>query len=312
MSSPSITVAMLTYNRSLTAIRSLQSVATSPGVHVNIFDDGSDAEHLAVLERCCFDFPNVRLVKNPHNLGYCNNLIQALRYLANANTELVFLCESDMLLAEGWASVVDKAFKLSDDSVALAAMLHQDQVTLGRSADFRRRCLEGVIEYSDIDKPVVVKAPFGSCYTDFPDEQPHLRLDSHTLLYTSNSVGTIFFRRNFLLSILDHLDNLRFFPWQEDAWMCWACFAYNGFSPKSIMVLDPGLALTIGEDGLHGAMRLQNVRWSGSFLWRHKFTAKIVLLLYWLAEYTKPSKLLRRFRKFFYLVRVALGSGKYF
>lgn len=304
MSSPSIAVAMLTYNRSHTALRSLKSVASSPGVcSVTVFDDGSDAKNLAVLEKGCFDFPNVRLVKNPQNLGYCKNLIQALRHLASAETELVFLCESDMLLADGWVSAVDQAFKLSNCSVAMAAMLHQDQITPGRSASFQRRCLEGVTKYSGSDNEVFEKMPFGSCYTEFPDEQPSIRSGSYEIWYTSNSVGTIFFRRSFLLGIIGNLENIRFFPEQEDAWICWACFAFNRYSPKSLMVLDPGLALTIGENGLNGAMRLNNVRWSGNVLWRNNRTAKMILFLYWVVEYANLEKLPERIKKTFHLLK---------
>ena len=81
---------------------------------------------------------------------------------------------------------------------------------------------------------------------------------------------------------------------QQDAWLCWACYEYNNYNPKSLAVLDPGLALTFGEPGLHGDMRLNNLRWIGSFWWRFTYTSFLT------RQFIKSKYLLKRVVKRFF------------
>jgi len=275
------TVAVLTYNRGFTAVKSINSVAHDPHVaSVCIFDDGSTEENKALLRGCAEEYENVTLVENAKNSGYCNNLMKALRYLSQAKTEYVFLCESDMLLAEGWGGMAYNSFCHSPESVALSAMLHCDQLTPNRSARFRKRCLEGVYRTLADGSKEQIKKPFPSCYTLYPDAQPIVHLGRQNLRYVSNSVGTLIFRKVFIDKIISDVEQLRGYPEQEDAWLAWAYFAYNDFNPKSLMVLDPGIALTFGTDGLHGPMILSNLRWIGSWLWRYCWTSALTRRYY--------------------------------
>lgn len=270
------TVAVLTYNRGNTAVKSINSIALDPCVaSVCVFDDGSTEDNIALLRNCSESHECVKIIENKNNMGYCSNLIKALRYLSQAKTEYVFLCESDMLLAEGWGKMADEAFCHSPESVVLSAMLHRDQLTQNRSARFRKRCLEGVYRTLANGSKEQIEKPFPSSYTLYPDAQPIVELGRQNLRYVSNSIGTLIFRTAFMKKILHDLEQIHEYPEQEDAWLSWACFAYNDFCPKSLMVLDPGIALTFGKIGLHGAMILCNLRWIGSWWWRYCWTSAL-------------------------------------
>ena len=281
-----ISVAILTYNRSKTAIRSICSVAHNSDKYVEIFvfDDGSNYEDLKNIKQCIEQLPNVTLFESPQNCGYAKNLVRALSFLAERQSIFSFICESDMLLSPGWASRVRHAFYYSPESVALSGMLHKDQLTSLRSERFRCRCLYGEVIKSSTGQIVEEKQPFGSCYTELPNKQAPIKLPGFKIRYISNTVGTIVFRSSFLDSILDRIEEVYNYKFQEDAWLSWYCFTGNRYSPKSLMVLDPGIALTFGEEGLHGPMQFANLRWSGSIFWRYPIISWIssyVCLLRW-------------------------------
>lgn len=271
------TAATLTYNRIGTALKSIETVASDPLVSsVSVFDDGSEEKNLERLHQC-FDSNNrVTIFENKKNKGYCSNLIKALHFLTQADTEYAFLCESDMLLAQNWGRMAAEAFYHSTKSVALGAMLHRNQLTRNRSAEFKRRCIEGEMQTLANGEKEWVKKPFGSCYISFPDQQTSIPLGRQKVRYVSNSVGTLIFRTAFLKKLIPFFEQLREYPEQEDAWLSWACFAYNDFNPKSLMALDPGLAFTFGDEGLHGLMILNNHRWIGSFWWRYRWSSTII------------------------------------
>ena len=101
-------------------------------------------------------------------------------------------------------------------------------------------------------------------------------LYSHTIKFVSNSVGSLIFKKHALNKIYLNVNKLKDHVNDEDAWLSYMCFKANKFNPKSLMVLDPGIALTFGEPGLHGHMFLNNLRWNGNFLWRNKKFAFII------------------------------------
>lgn len=277
------TVAVLAYNRGKTAVKSINSIARDPYVaSICAFDDGSTEENKLLLRSCAEKYENVTLVENAKNSGYCNNLIKALRYLSQAKTKYVFLCESDMLLAEGWGWMAYNSFRRSPESVAFSPMLHRDQLTPNRSARFRKRCLEGVYKTLANGSKEQIKKPFQSCYAVYPDAQPIVALGRQNLRYVSNSVGTLIFRKLFINKIIGDVEQLREYSGQEDAWLSWACFAYNNYNPKSLMVLDPGIALTFGGEGLHGPMICNNLRWTGSWWWRYRGTSALIYMYYFI------------------------------
>lgn len=298
------TVAVPTYNRSDTAIKAIKSLVNDRFVgEIYVFDDGSSSDHLEKLRALCEDYGNVHLCENIKNLGWAGNIKQALGVLAKAETEYVFLCESDMMLADGWGSIVNDAFCESAESVALSAMLHRNQLRPNRSAEFRKRCLDGggVIKVLS-DGTEILRDPFGSCYVEYPDEQLPVKMHNYKICYTSNSVGTIFFRSIFLKKFIDDIDQMLKYSHQGDAWLSWVCFSYNDFNPKSLMVLDPGIALTFGEDGLNGRMMLNNVRWIGKWWWRYMWSSELIRFWYYF-RYVFECSCLFMFKKIIFYWR---------
>lgn len=292
------TVAFLTYNRGRDAVKSISSVACDPYVNsVRVFDDGSSEDDLKLIQNCVQQYSNVALVESPRNLGYCENLLKALDYLSKADTEYAFLCESDMLLAKGWGKMALDGFLRSPESVILSPMLHRDQLISNRSAHFRERCIKGDYKLLPNGKKCWIKKPFGSSYDIFPDAQHVISLKHQKIRYVSNSIGTLIFRTFFLKEIVRYKEQIREYPQQEDAWLSWACFAYNNFNPKSMMVLDPGLALTFGDKGLHGLMILSNLRWIGSLWWRYNWAATLIRSFYALKYRFSISNLVRFLKK---------------
>ncbi len=274
-----IVATVLTHNRIKTAIKSIQSLVIDPFLSkIIVIDDASSPENLAVLKKFCSNIPKIDFISNRENLGYNRNLIQALSYLRRESADLLFLCESDMLLCKGWGEIIEKSFKLSQDTVCITPMLHIDHFMPNKSEKFKKLYLEGF--YLDGKKMVSIGAekPFGSCYAELPDEQVPIRIGKIKLIYVPNSVGTMVFRNKFLKKL--PLDQIRNYPGHEDAWLCWSCFEYNNYHPKSLGALVPGLALTFGQTGLHGCMFLLNERWLGSFWWRFKTTSIFVKFFY--------------------------------
>ena len=148
-----------------------------------------------------------------------------------------------------------------------------------RSFIFKNRCLTG----EDSRYPGTKgRVPFGSkCYTSFPDREEAVTFDKYKIRFVSNSIGTFVFKKEALKEIYSHIDVLSSFKDQEDAWLSYMCFSVNKYNSKSLMVLDPGLALTFGEPGLHGAMHLNNLRWDGSLLWRGGFASFVTRAYYY-------------------------------
>lgn len=276
---PNISVAFLTYNRSKTSIKSLRSVVSDPNVtDIVIFDDGSDANEIGLIQKFAKNNKKISIRTNKKNLGYQINLSKALKYLSTKDSDLLFLCESDMLLSFGWGNSINEAFKISTESVALSAMLHRDQMRKNRSAIFQSRSLTGYDPRYPENKH---NKPFGTrCYTQMPSDQEYLKLNRHTIKFVSNSVGSLIFKKSALKKIFLNINKLKDHVNDEDAWLSYMCFKVNNFNPKSLMVLDPGIALTFGEPGLHGHMFLNNLRWDGSFAWRNKTLAFLIRRYY--------------------------------
>lgn len=268
-----ITVALLTYNRSKTVVQSIKSILNDKNhIQLIIFDDGSDPEQFIFIEQYCAKYPQIKIFKNEKNMGYQNNLIKALNYLSNCDSQIVFLCESDMLLTKNWSDYVFEAFNASRDSVALSAMLHEGQFGEHRSAIFRERCITGCDPRFPHTRG---REPFGKeCYVKMPDAEKSIKISGTNIRFIANSVGSIIFKKEYLKKIILYLDELKKFPVQEDAWLSYMCFKVNQYHPRSFMVLDPGIAFTFGEKGLHGDMILCNVRWLGSIFWKSSFMAQ--------------------------------------
>ena len=193
-----IPVALLTYNRADTAIKSIESLLEDVNIKdIAVFDDGSNHQEISKLESFCSNYSIIKIYKNKKNFGYPHNLKRALSYLTGLQDELVFLCESDMLLVKNWSTFVFEAFDNSPDSIALSVMLHQDQLTKNRSQIFKERCLTGSNPYN----PSAKKIPFGDkCYEEMPDKQAYVKLSKNIIKYVTNSVGTIIFRKEYLIS----------------------------------------------------------------------------------------------------------------
>ena len=291
-----ILVAILTYNRSSTAATSINSIAlnSDKNVEIIVFDDGSSLEHLSSIRSVCALYPNLTLVESQSNQGYAKNLLRALHYMATQQTDLSFLCESDMLLCPNWPNLIRNAFYFSPESVALSPMLHKRQLEPDNSERFRQRCLHGQVLTSQSGHITEVKTPFGSSYTALPDHQTPIKTQSSLIRYVSNSVGTLAFRTSFLRQSMATLTDVLNYPSQEDAWISWLCFYQNNFSPKSLMALDPGIAFTFGEEGLHGPMQFSNLRWAGSFFWRYPYISTVTsyfFLLRWFLRKDTRSKI---------------------
>ncbi len=270
---PRIIVAMPIFNRSETALRSLSSVAVDPCVDkIAVFDDGSEESQYERLARYCENYSKIQLERETVNKGYTYTLKKALSFLQDQSAEYLFLCESDMLLVSDWGRIMISGFDTSPSTVCITPMLHMDQLTPNRCEKFRVRSLYGVYEEKGGIRRQI-KKPFGSCFSEFPDRQPFKKIGKLKLRFVSNSIGTMVFRNRFLKKW--DINDLDGYQGQEDARMSWACFAYNDFDPRSLGVFDPGLALTFGEAGLHGAMALCNRRWIGSFWWRYSWSAAL-------------------------------------
>jgi len=286
------TVAFMTWNRAATAVKSLKSIlAESLVERIYVFDDCSNEQNWPLLKQCCLSDERIVIKRNEKNCGFNENYYNAMKQLQSVEKGYVFLCESDMLMANGWGKKVLAAFEKNPLSAALAPMLHLDQFTENRSEKFQKRCLHGTEEIQQ-DGTVWKKKVIGYCFDEYPDKQDPVFVDGSMIRFVSNCVCTIVFRQGFLQKI--ELEEMNKFPAEQDAWISWACFHNNNRNPKSIMVFDPGLALTFGEEGLHGAMYLNNLRWTGSFWWRYDFTAKLIRW-FGLKRITIPMRLRRIF-----------------
>jgi glycosyltransferase involved in cell wall biosynthesis len=270
----SISVGLLTYNRSKIAIKTIKSLLNDQFLNkIFIFDDGSCKGDFDILSNFCRQHSKITIYQNSSNQGYQSNLKRAIKFMSNLTDEFIFICESDMLLAEGWGRMVIESFDLSEDSIALSVMLHQDQLQKYRSLIFKERCLTG----HDVRYPFLDANAFDdTCYIDMPDNNKSITMSHTTIIYVSNGVGSIIFRLYALKKIALFLEDMNNHLNDEDVWLHYACFKVNGYNSKSIMALDPGLALTAGG-GEHGAMHLNNVRWMGSVLRRNKTTAFIMI-----------------------------------
>lgn len=296
-----ITVAMLTYNRVKIAITSLKNIVVDPCVKkVWVLDDGSDSYNFLILSKFCASNTKIEVLRKGRNMGHDYNFMKSANLLRNCSTDFVMLCESDMLFAKGWGKAAIEAFSLSPKTVCITPMLHRDQFSKNRSKVFRARCIRGVYETNEDGVFVEVKKPFGTCYTEYPDHQRPKRVGKFMLKYVSNSICTMIFRTEFFnklpLTEMKHYEGKRCYLGigQQDAWLCWACFEYNNYNPKSLAVLDPGIALTFGGEGLHGPMICNNLRWMGSWWWRYRWTSALTRM-YYSIRYKLTYRNIRRF-----------------
>ena len=272
-----IAVGLLTYNRPELAIKTIKSLLVDNRQlsRIFVFDDGSDIANIQRISDFCSNHSIITIIGNRINQGYQKNLQRAMKYLSRVEEKLVFICESDMLLSRNWADLAIRAFELSSDSVALSVMLHRDQLEKFRSLIFKERCLTGY----DARYPHLKQDKFGDeCYVDMPDSNKNIKMLNTKIIYVSNGVGSIILKTKTLKNICLYLDDMSLHPMNEDAWMHYMCFKVNNYKSRSIMALDPGLALTHGG-GMHGAMHLNNVRWMGNILWRNTISAATMVFV---------------------------------
>ena len=295
----SVTVAILAYNRSDAFVRCIKSIATDDTVQeVAVFDDCSAKDHFSVIEKACGQYKRVALNRNPVNLGYSQNLLQALYYLKKAKTPYAFLCESDMLLARDWGYYIDKAFELSSESVALSPNLTHYQLSRCFSQNLRHDHFKSYSQ-NFLSKKANLKDDDSWEYivNSEPLDIPYLRYGQFKLRYVSCSVGTLVFKTDFLRKIGVHLVELGNYSGREDSWLSWACQYFNYNLQTSLISLDPGLALALGEPGLNGSAITTNLRWHGNILWRYSFISSAVRILYVISEKIK-ARFLFHFRKY--------------
>jgi len=290
-STKNITVAVLVYNRSNSFIRCIRSLATDDAVQeITVFDDCSASTHFSVIEAACGQYQHVVLRRNLINLGYRQNLLQALYYLSNASTRYTFLCESDMLLARKWGFYMNKVFELSSESVALSPNLTHYQLSRPFSEKLRKDCFESFTQsFLNSNASLSVGDGRKDICNRLPLDCPYLKYKGFRLRYVSCSVGTLAFRTEFLRKIVVCLPELDCFPGLEDAWLSWACQYFNDHLQTSLLSLDPGLALALSEPGLHGSAFTTNLRWHGSILWRHRLIASVLRILCVVLEKAKAK-----------------------
>ena len=271
-----LVVALMTYQRGRTAAKTLTTLASDPHVErILILDDGSDEKEWVHVQKVVDGHGHVIPLRNASNMGFSRNYERAMRELLNSESEFLMLCETDMQFAKGWGKAILDAFDASPSTVAVSPMLQWEQLERQKAERFKKRCLIGNY-YLPYDPSLDdLKKPFGSCFETFPDTIPGTRIHHHRIRYVADSICTLAFRKGFLAKL--PLDDMTEHKMEEDNWICWACFQYNDLNPKSIAVLDPGVAFTFGEPGLHGGEGhvLRNHRWSGSFWWRYGWTARI-------------------------------------
>src|SRR5262245_38419494 len=80
---PRVSVIILTYNNAATLARSLQSIAAQdyPNFHVVVVDDGSFDDSVSIARRFAAQYPFIRSVQNPHNLGLVKNFAASERFI---------------------------------------------------------------------------------------------------------------------------------------------------------------------------------------------------------------------------------------
>jgi len=258
-----ISVAILSYNRASVFVRCIKSIVKGGGdLRIKVFDDCSSMNDFKIIREECDKHENVELIQNKANKGYRNNFIDAIKWLAlEKQSDYLFLCESDMLLSDEWEEKAINAFNSSTESVALSMMLHREQCS---------------IKHYNVLSPSRREGIEREYFLECSKQKEVGVLEGAEIKYVVSTVGTFMFRGSISNKILDVIDQLHSYEGYEDEWYSEMFFKLNNWNSRSIMVLDPGLALTIGPPGLHGNMMLENKRWAGSFLWRNRLTSELM------------------------------------
>ena len=117
MEKPAVSVSLVNWNGGTDIIRCLESLyaQTYPNIReVVIVDNGSTDGSVAVIEE---KFPNVRILKNDSNLGFCKAHNQAIRM---SQGEFVLLLNFDILLEPDFLSYMVSAMT-SEDRVGMVS-----------------------------------------------------------------------------------------------------------------------------------------------------------------------------------------------
>ncbi len=100
-------------------------VANSPGCEVIVADNASTDGSLAFLEA---SFPQVRIIRNNENLGFCEGYNQALRQV---DAKYYVLLNSDVAVTPGWVAPVVELMD-ADESIAVC----QPKINAQQHPDF--------------------------------------------------------------------------------------------------------------------------------------------------------------------------------
>ena len=284
-------VSLLTFERPTSAIRSARSLLASSLVdELLICDDHSGAENYKKLKEAIGTDKRVTFFRNSKNLGYQRNLRASINRLIEKKSPYLFVCESDMILTPNWAKMAIEVFQSDADIAAIAPMLHRDQLRKDRSLLFYFRTFFG----KDPRYPKLNFHPFGNNFAPtMPNTIEPVKIKYGQIRFTQNSVGTIMFKGDILKKISSRLGHVTKHPGDEDAYLSYLIFHVNEFASKSLAVLDPGLAMTTYERGLHGQMYFNNVRWQGKWYTKSRLFTVYILTLRVLNE------LKLRFKNFF-------------
>jgi len=117
MEKPAVSVSLVNWNGGTDIIRCLESVyaQTYPNIReVVIVDNGSTDGSVALIEE---KFPNVRILKNDSNLGFCKAHNQAIRMTQG---EFVLLLNFDILLEPDFLSYMVSAMT-SEDRIGMVS-----------------------------------------------------------------------------------------------------------------------------------------------------------------------------------------------
>ena len=264
--STKIDVVVLVYNRLRSTIRSIDCILSDDNLKkLYILDDGSTLDNYKILQEKYLDNEKIEFLRNHKNMGYSYNLEKGLLILSKSKADLVFLCESDMLLDKSWGQKVIKGFNVSPDTVCITPMLQASHF----NKKHEKRHWDLCAKYFGKSSPA-----------SLPSYQKLQLIDKDfSLKYVSSSIGTMIFKRDFFTKI--SYQECRNHKKMEDGWLSWQCFHENNFLPTSLGALDPGVAFTMATPGVSGQYPiLRNKRWNGSFFWRSKIISSITRFFY--------------------------------
>lgn len=261
------------FNRLKIIKKAIPSLIVEEMDNLDILDDGSEQDIANFLDSLADNDSRVKIHHLKH-IGWPKIYYKCLELLETKETKYIFMCESDMRLAKGWAEWIDKAFMLSPETVCISPHYHYNNSRgRRRCEEFRVRCLTG--KYG----PPGAKG-FGSAYKKFPSgEKPILIANNIMLKYVSSIVCTYIMKKEHFQKI--DLEKIKQYPYQEDAWISWWCFKSNNWNSKSLACPGRSFALDGSGGGLHGNLP-RAVNWVGEnsfWLYLLNYCRKISIFL---------------------------------